>query len=301
MSYQSSNTTCPICNRTHVELYQQSKDYSLTLTPFDILTCINCKFHFTHPTPSKEEIAPYYHFPDYISHTDVKEGWMNKLYHRVRSHTLIQKTNWVQSLFTGHKGHLLEMGAGTGAFAHAMVQKGWKVTALEPDEASRSRAAEKYRLVLQTPETLYTLTTQSFDVITLWHVLEHVHDLKAYMSAFSNLLKYNGRLIIAVPNHTSFDAFYYKGFWAAYDVPRHLYHFDPASMQLLCKEYKLQIVQYKPMWFDSFYVSLLSEKYKQSGFFGMLRAFMIGCFSNILAWKDPQKASSIIYEIKKMG
>ncbi len=297
----STNTNCPICNNPHVEIYLHSKDYSLTHTSFDIVSCTNCQFQFTNPIPSKEEIVRYYQFTEYISHSDIKEGWMNKLYHRVRSHTLIQKTNWVQSLFTGHKGHILDIGAGTGAFANAMSQKDWKVTALEPDDASRKRAAVNYGIQLQTPDTLYNLPPQIFDVITLWHVLEHVHDLNMYLEAFYKLLKYNGRLIIAVPNHTSFDASYYKAFWAAYDVPRHLYHFTPASLHALCKKHHFQIVQYKPMWFDSFYVSLLSEKYKQTGMFGMLRAFIVGCISNLIAWKNPQKASSIIYEIKKKG
>jgi 2-polyprenyl-3-methyl-5-hydroxy-6-metoxy-1,4-benzoquinol methylase len=282
-------------------LYLHSKDYSLTQTEFDIVQCNQCGFHFTSPIPSIEQIAPYYDFPAYISHTDVKEGWMNQLYHRVRLYTLKQKTQWVQSLFTGHKGQLLEIGAGTGAFAHAMVKKGWEVTALEPDVASRQRAWDNYQIVLHSPEHLYQLPAQKFEVITLWHVLEHVHDLKGYLNACANVLKSNGRLIIAVPNFTSFDAQFYKSFWAAYDVPRHLYHFSPENMQQICETYNLQIVQYKPMWFDSFYVSLLSEKYKASGVLGIARAFLVGCISNIMAYRNPKKASSVIYEIKKMS
>ncbi len=297
---QPSVTTCPICQNQTIQVYLNTQDYSLTQELFDIVVCSKCNFHFTNPIPSKDIIAPYYNFPAYISHTDVKEGWMNKLYHRVRQHTLLQKTNWVQSLFTGHKGQLLEIGAGTGAFANSMIKKGWKVTALEPDEASRARALANYNLNLLPLDTLYTLPEQKFEVITLWHVLEHVHDLKAYMVAFSKLLKPNGRLIIAVPNLTCFDAKFYKKYWAAYDVPRHLYHFSPATMQLLCKINKMQVVQFKPMWFDSFYVSLLSEQYKKSGLFGVARAFIIGAISNLIALKDYKRASSVIYEIKKL-
>jgi 2-polyprenyl-3-methyl-5-hydroxy-6-metoxy-1,4-benzoquinol methylase len=297
---ESTQHNCPLCNSNQSELVLGSKDYSLTHTPFNILACSKCNFHFTDPIPSKDEIGAYYDFPDYISHTDVKEGWMNRIYHRVRSHTLIQKTNWVQSLFTGHKGNILEIGAGTGAFANAMQLKGWNVTALEPDPTSRQKALENYSIKLLPSEQLFDLPAQNFDVITLWHVLEHVHDLKGYLEAFSKLLKRNGRIIIAVPNYTSFDAQYYKSYWAAYDVPRHLYHFSPESMQLLCKRNNLQIIQYKPMWFDSFYVSLLSEKYKSSGFMGVISAFVIGGISNLLAWRNPQKASSVIYEIRKV-
>lgn len=296
---QHSYSPCPVCNKEDVSSYIHSKDFSLTKDNFDIIECAFCTLKYTHPIPSKDQIAPYYDFPEYISHTDVKKGWMNQLYHRVRKYTLQQKTNWVQGLFTGHKGQLLEVGAGTGAFAHAMKEKGWNVTALEPDAASRQRAMDTYGIELLPIEKLYDLPAGKFDVITLWHVLEHVHDLKQYIQAFEQLLKPNGRLIIAVPNYTSYDAQYYKAFWAAYDVPRHLYHFSPMAMKRLMHKNQMQIVSYNPMWFDSFYVSLLSEKYKQSGMFGVARAFVIGAISNLIALRDNQRASSVIYEIKK--
>ncbi len=293
-----NHTQCPICKSNQVHLALQCKDFSLTNENFNIVQCDQCQLQFTFPVPSKSQIAPYYNFPDYISHSDTKDGWMNHLYHRVRQHTLLDKTNWVQSLFTGHKGNLLELGAGTGAFANSMIQKGWNVTALEPDAASRIRALANYQVELLPIETLHELPAKKYDVITLWHVLEHVHDLHEYMQIFKKLLKQNGRLIIAVPNYTSFDAQFYKQYWAAYDVPRHLYHFSPTSMQSLVENNEMQIVQYKPMWFDSFYISLLSEKYKKSGSFGLLRAFVIGGISNLLALKNKKKTSSIIYEIK---
>ncbi len=290
---------CPICNKEDISTLLHTKDYSLTGEDFQIIQCANCSLEYTDPVPSKDLIAPYYNFPSYISHTDSKEGFVNKLYHKVRNRTLIQKTNWVQSLFTGHKGHILEVGAGTGAFANAMSKKGWKLTALEPDAASRQKALENYAIQLLPIEELYTLEPAKYEVITLWHVLEHVHDLNAYMKAFYSLLKPNGRLIIAVPNYTSYDADFYKKYWAAYDVPRHLYHFSPLSMHYLAKKHKMSIVQKLPMWFDSFYVSLLSEKYKKSGFLGMLRAFFVGCISNLTAIRNKDRGSSIIYVIKK--
>ncbi len=297
---QKKFSPCPICNKEDISFLLHTKDYSLTKEDFQVIQCANCTLQYTDPVPSKAFIAPYYNFPSYISHTDTKEGLVNKLYHKVRNHTLTQKTNWVQYLFTGHKGHLLEVGAGTGAFAHSMAKKGWKVTALEPDEASRQRALENYGITLLPIEDLFHLTEATFEVITLWHVLEHVHDLHDYIKAFHRLLKPNGRLIIAVPNYTSYDAQFYKKYWAAYDVPRHLYHFSPGAMNYLTKKFKMSIVQKLPMWFDSFYVSLLSEKYKKSGIFGMLRAFMIGCISNLTALRNNDRGSSIIYEIKKM-
>ena len=302
MSFQQqSYTPCPVCKNDNISLSLHCQDYALTQDLFDILKCNNCGLLFTYPAPQKESIAPYYNFPEYISHTDAKEGWMNQLYHKVKTRTLLQKTNWVQSLFTGHKGHILEVGAGTGAFANSMQKKGWKVTALEPDQGSRQRAMDNFNLNLLPIEALSTLPKDSFEVIALWHVLEHVHDLHIYMNSFLTLLKPNGRLIIAVPNHTSYDAQFYKNFWAAYDVPRHLYHFSPRSMNKLCKAHYMKVVQCKPMWFDCFYVGLLSEKYKQTGFLGIMRAFFVGCISNIIAKRDAERASSIIYEIKRVN
>jgi SAM-dependent methyltransferase len=290
---------CPICNASDISSLLHTKDFSLTQEAFDVIECANCSLRYTFPIPTIDKIAPYYNFPEYISHTDVKAGWMNQLYHLVRNKTLQQKSNWVQSLFTGHKGKLLEVGAGTGAFSNVMVQKKWEVTALEPDAASRQRAFDNYNIKLNPIEDLYNLPIESYDVICLWHVLEHVHDLKRYISTFSSILKTNGRLIIAVPNYTSYDAHYYKKYWAAYDVPRHLYHFTPTAIQVLLNQFNLQLIQSKPMWFDSFYVSLLSEKYKNSGFFGYFRAFVIGCISNIKAFNNPTRASSITYVIKR--
>ena len=291
---------CPICNKEDISTLLHTKDYSLTGEDFQIIQCANCTLEYTDPAPSKEAIAPYYNFPSYISHTDTKEGLVNQIYHKVRNHTLTQKTNWVQSLFTGHKGQLLEVGAGTGAFADSMSKKGWKVIALEPDASSRQKALDNYNLNILPIEELFHLEPAKYEVITLWHVLEHVHDLNAYMKIFHSLLKPNGRLIIAVPNYTSYDAGYYKKYWAAYDVPRHLYHFSPLSMHYLAKKHKMSIIQKLPMWFDSFYVSLLSEKYKQSGMIGMIRAFFIGCISNLTALSNVDRGSSMIYEIKKI-
>ncbi len=294
------NIICPVCDASNATILMSVIDFSLTGDLFDIVHCEKCSLNFTYPIPDKDAIAPYYNFPEYISHTDIKKGWMNSLYHKVRQRTLKQKTVWVQSLFTGYKGAILEVGAGTGAFADAMAKKGWKVTALEPDASSRAIALKNYGIHLMPSSELENLSPNSFDVITLWHVLEHVHDLKTYIKTFSKLLKHNGRLIIAVPNHTSYDAQFYKNYWAAFDVPRHLYHFSPSSMKFLMKSNGFELVNVKPMWFDSFYVSLLSEKYKKSGVLGIARAFLTGCISNMVALNSNAKASSIIYEIKKV-
>ena len=290
---------CPVCNHSNPQIAIESQDFSLTQQSFSILHCSKCAVRYTSPLPSQEEIGQYYKFIEYISHTDVKEGWMNRLYHLIRTKTLAQKTHWIQSLFTGHKGHLLDIGAGTGAFVNAMQQKAWKVTGLEPDATTRDKAYENYKLQLRSTDTIFDLPNNEYEVITMWHVLEHVHALKPYLHQCFKSLKQNGRLIIAVPNYTSYDAKYYKKYWAAYDLPRHLYHFSPKSMTTLLNEIGFELVSLKPMWYDSFYVSLLSEKYKQSGKIGMIRAGFVGLISNLFALRDASKGSSIIYEFRK--
>lgn len=193
---------------------------------------------------------------------------------------------------------MLDVGAGTGAFVHTMQQAGWQVTALEPDETARNIAASKYGLQLQSPAQLFNLPQNHFNAITLWHVLEHIHTLKEYLQQFNNILQQHGRLVIAVPNYTSYDAAYYKEFWAGYDVPRHLYHFSPVGMKLLAKQFGFKVEKVYPMWFDSVYVSMLSEQYK-TGKQNFLKALFIGFLSNAKAMLNKEKCSSVIYVLKK--
>lgn len=175
----------------------------------------------------------------------------------------------------------------------------WDITGLEPDEIARKKALELYNLNLFNSEKLFKLLPQTFDAVTLWHVLEHVHDLHGYISQLKKLLKPGGKLFIAVPNYTSYDARFYKESWAAYDVPRHLYHFSPASMNTFLNQHGMKVEKIKPMWFDSVYVCLLSEKYK-TGKPHPVKAFFIGSISNLKALFDNQKCSSLIYIISSV-
>ena len=293
------NAICPLCYSENTSFYLSTNDYSLTQQSFSLLKCNNCSGVFTQDAPSKENIGPYYDFKEYISHTNDNEGFINKLYQTVRKITLSQKSKWIQSLMPGQKGSLLDIGAGVGAFANAMKIQGWNVVGIEPDVTTRQRASDTFQINLQSTDALFECQEKSFDIITMWHVLEHVHDLDAYLAVIEKILKDNGKLIIAVPNYTSWDAQYYKPFWAAYDVPRHLYHFSPKSLEILVSKYQFDIIEHKPMWFDSFYVSLLSEKYNKTGVLGYCTAFLVGCISNIKALMNASKASSVIYQMKK--
>ena len=192
----------------------------------------------------------------------------------------------------------MDVGSSTGDFASEMKQAGWQVTGLEPDEDARKVAVQINNVELNNINLFYELPENNFDAITMWHVLEHVHDLQGYIAKLKSILKENGKLFIAVPNYTSKDAAIYKEFWAAYDVPRHLYHFSPQSMKMLIEKHGMKIEQYKPMWYDSFYVSMLSCKYK-NGKINLIASFFNGLRSNSKAIGNAQRCSSVIYIISK--
>jgi ubiquinone/menaquinone biosynthesis C-methylase UbiE len=289
---------CPCCGSAAISKALDCKDYTVSQAVFEVWKCTNCTFRFTQNVPAAAHIAPYYQSSAYVSHTDTKEGLVNRLYHQVRKITLGQKRRLVRRVTGIKHGTLLDVGAGTGAFSYTMQKSGWKVTGLEPDSSARATALSKYQINLETLQELPELPANAYDAITLWHVLEHVHDLHGYLHTFERLLKPTGRLIIAVPNYTSHDAVVYNEYWAAYDVPRHLYHFSPKSMQVLLHEKGFMLDSMKPMWFDSFYVSMLSEKY-QFGAENFARAIWVGLVSNLKALFNTGKCSSVIYIIRK--
>ena len=290
---------CPFCQSGDIQQKFVVKDYTVSGESFTILQCRKCQGAFTQDVPSQEEIGAYYASENYISHSDTQEGFINRAYHFVRSRTLTQKRQMLQALTKKDKGSIADIGCGTGAFLHTMQHAGWQITGFEPDETARQNAERLHNIKpLPSPE-LYNQEAGSYDAVTMWHVLEHVHDLHGYIEQVKKILKQDGRFLVAVPNYTSADAAQYQQYWAAYDVPRHLYHFSPASMELLMKQHGLQVIATKPMWFDSFYVSMLSEQYRNAkgNFVG---AFLNGLVSNVKTVFDNKRCSSVIYVIKKI-
>lgn len=298
MTDQIFYTICPSCSSAAIKKSFNTIDYTVSGESFEIWQCDECSLRFTQNIPGQDSVGRYYQSDDYISHTDTNKGVINRLYRTVRRFTLVRKRNTINRITNRSSGTLLDLGAGTGAFASVMQRSGWTVSALEPDEQARRKAAELYGLQLADSSTLFKLEADKFDVITLWHVIEHVHSLHHYLAQLKKVLKPGGTIFIAVPNYTSFDAGSYKQFWAAYDTPRHLYHFSPIAMQQLLQKHGLQLKSVKPMWFDSFYVSLLSEKYK-SGRSNLVKGFLNGAVSNWKALFNPKKASSLIYIVSK--
>jgi len=291
-------TDCPVCGAQTIQDVLMVKDYTVSNEKFPVVECSHCTLRFTQNVPDAPTISPYYKSENYISHTNTSKGIINSLYQAVRKKTLKQKRQLIEKITGKTKAQLLDVGSGTGAFANEMKQAGWQVTGLEPDADARTVAKQVYHLELSDMNTFHQLPANSFDAITLWHVMEHVHDLHPYVEQLKNVLKPEGKLFIAVPNYTSKDASIYKEHWAAYDVPRHLYHFSPKSVQVLMEKHGLKMLDYKPMWFDSFYISMLSSKYK-NGSTNLVAAFFNGLRSNFTAMNDVKKCSSVIYIIGK--
>lgn len=285
---------CPNCGDKNISFIISAKDHTVSGEEFEIWECKNCTQRFTQNVPGKENIGKYYQSQNYISHSDTSEGLVNNLYHKVRKRTLIQKRKLIEKTTGKDEGNILDVGAGTGAFLNSMKNANWTVTGTEPDENARGKAKELYGINLEGSRKIDSLPSQSFDAITLWHVLEHVHDLHLYVEQLKNLLSPGGKIFIAVPNYTSYDARIYKQFWAAYDVPRHLYHFSPKAMKNLLNSHGLKVEKVKPMWYDSIYVSMLSEQYK-TGNSHPLKALINGSFSNMAAFFEKSKCSSLIY------
>lgn len=289
---------CPLCGNSQISSTLSVKDYSISQETFQLKNCNSCNFLFTTPIPDQDKIGRYYASDVYISHTDSNKGVIEQLYQLVRKRTLAGKRKLIASLSYREKGSILDYGCGTGAFLNEMKLNGWEAHGIEPDAGARAKAEQLIGGVVGLPSDLSSLATQSYDVISMWHVLEHVHDLNGTIQEIKRLLKPEGKLFVAVPNHQSFDAQHYGAFWAAYDVPRHLHHFSPDTMKSLMERNGLKIVAKKGMWFDSFYVSMLSEKYK-AGKINYLKAFCIGLFSNVVACLKVEKCSSLIYVISK--
>lgn len=292
---------CPACNSNQIQPVLAATDHTVSGTAFEIWECANCTLRFTQDVPDATAIAPYYQSENYISHSDTNKGLVNYAYHLVRRFTLKNKRKLIGRLTGKSRGHVLDIGAGTGAFLNEMKDHGWQVTGIEPDPGARSVARHRYQLELQDASAFYGLPAGTYDVITLWHVLEHVHDLHPYLRHLETLLAPGGILLLALPNYTSGDAKQYGAWWAAYDVPRHLYHFSPASVKALLSQYGFTVSSLHAMWFDSFYISMLSEQYKNKGQKGYLRAVMAGLRSNSKAIGSPEAASSIIYCARRKG
>ncbi len=289
-------SNCPLCGSAQFSIYLHCKDYTVSRETFIISKCNSCGFRFTNPRPTEDKIGEYYKSDSYVSHSNTKKGFINSTYQKVRKYTLLKKLQLISKYYKS--GSLLDIGSGTGDFLNTMKLAGWKTIGIEPSDETRLYSIESKQLDVRDENAIDKITDQSFDVITMWHVLEHVPQLNRRVGDLKRLLKKDGIIIIAVPNCDSLDAKIYQENWAAYDVPRHLYHFTPKDIELLFKNHGLKVSQVLPMIFDSFYVSMLSEK-NSTGKANIIRSTWNGLRSNLAGLKTGKNYSSQIYIIRK--
>ncbi len=275
----------------NLEPYLVCKDYTVSHEEYQVM--FNKEFDMLVTIPVPKNISDYYKSEDYISHTDSKKSLFDKVYQAVKNITLKRKLKLINSFNTKSK-KVLDVGAGTGDFLKVCKTNSWEIFGSEPDSGARNIAAKKS---VNLEKDLSKFQNHQFDVITLWHVLEHVENLQEYITTLKRLLTQNGRLIIAVPNFKSYDAIKYKEFWAAFDVPRHLWHFSKTSISKLFSYENMKVEKILPMKFDAYYVALLSEKYKHKKS-KPFSAFINGFKSNFKA-KSTKEYSSLIYVLKK--
>ncbi len=275
----------------NLQPFLDCKDYTVSGENYQIKK--NSEFDMLVTTPVPKNLSNYYKSEDYISHTDSRKSLFDKIYQFVKKISLNKKLQLINSFYSPSK-NILDIGAGTGDFLNFCQLNSWNVFGVEPSEKARNIASKKG---IELKENINLFQNKKFDVITLWHVLEHVENLSEYIHLLSNLLSDNGRLVIAVPNYKSYDAHYYKEFWAAFDVPRHLWHFSQSSIDKLFSLVDMSIEEIKPMKFDSYYVALLSEKYKNKKM-NPFKSFFNGFYSNLKA-TQTNEYSSLIYVLKK--
>lgn len=269
------------------------KDHTVSGESFELRKDEQLDLLGTFPRPAGDKLPEYYKSEKYISHTDSKSSIFDKTYQAVKSFMLRKKLSWILDQ-TKKPGRILDFGAGTGDFLAEAKNHGWIVDGVEPNEDARKLAFKKG---LYLKDSTAGFKDSSFDVISLWHVLEHVPDLEKQILELKRLLKTDGLLIIAVPNYKSYDAKKYGRFWAAYDVPRHLYHFSQISIEKIFSKFSIELLFKKPLKFDAFYVSLLSEKYA-GGNANPVKAFLTAAKSNYLA-RTSGEYSSLTYFLQK--
>ncbi len=288
-------SNCPLCGSTPIRQIMHTKDYFYTGEEFNLYQCENCEVIFTNPRPEAGSLGKYYNTKNYLSHNTKNNGFTGRIYSLLRKKNIRYKYKLISHLTP--KGQILDIGSGTGELLDYFKKEGWTTRGIEPNKKAREFAVKNYNLTIGDENELERQEENSFDVITLWHVLEHIPKANERIEKVKRLLKSNGLLVIALPNPTSFDAIHYGAYWAGYDVPRHLFHFTPQAFVNFSKARGLKIIKTKPLKFDAYYVSYLSEKYKQNHP-ALLRATIPAWRSNLMANKTGNY-SSLIYFLKK--
>lgn len=292
-----SHSICPLCSSDRIAFYLKCTDNLVSRAEFDVWTCSSCRFVFTREHPDEQSINRYYESDDYISHHDNAEGFLNRVYLTARNIMLRRKRKIVENACGQRKGKILDIGCGTGYFAATMKKGGWEVTGIEPDIKARDFASGQFGLDVKSPGLISELPSGSFDCITMWHVLEHLHDPSGYAAEIKRLLKPGGLCLSALPNCSSFDAKHYRESWAAYDVPRHLWHFIPETFRIFAEKNGFRITGIRSLPLDVFYISILSEKNKGSHL-PFAKGIIKGLLFSLRSVFNKKRSSSLIYFLK---
>ena len=291
--------TCPICGSKRLDEAGTCTDHYATGESFKIWRCLDCRFRFTQDFPDESVIARYYDSPDYISHSDTRRGLVNKIYHLARTYMLRRKRNLVIEQTEQERGHVLDIGAGTGYFAHEMKKARWTVTAAETNPEARAFARRHFRLDhIIAPDELATQPDGTYDAVTMWHVMEHVQELDHEWNLIHRLLREGGIFLMAVPNFESADGRIYGNHWAAFDVPRLLWHFNSENVHTIAARHGFKMIDTQPMPLDAFFISILSERYAGSRH-PFLQGMSTGLKCYFKSGGRPELSSSIIYVMKK--
>ncbi|HNR42666.1 MAG TPA: class I SAM-dependent methyltransferase [Bacteroidales bacterium] len=289
---------CPLCGAEKVSYYLTCTDHLVSGETYDLFICNACGFVLTHDPPDEEAMGRYYASEDYVSHSDTKAGVINRLYSLARNIMLSRKLRIISAASGLRKGSILDIGCGTGYFAAKMKANGWNSTGIEPDCKAREFGTRQFGLSILEPEKISSLPGESCDVITMWHSLEHSHDPFNYMQEILRLLKPEGLFISALPNCGSYDAMHFGDSWAAYDVPRHLWHFTPETFELFAAKTGFKVTHVSTLPFDVFYISLLSEKHRNRKLY-LLSGLAKGSFFSVRAVFNYRKSSSLVYHLRR--
>ncbi|MDT8402136.1 MAG: class I SAM-dependent methyltransferase [Bacteroidales bacterium] len=293
-----AHNKCPLCGSGSITVIYECTDFLVSGEKFPLSLCSSCSFIFTNNYPAEKDSAGYYQSDDYISHSDTSSGMMNKLYHIARDLMLAAKFRMLRKESGLKSASVLDIGSGTGYFLFYVSKKNWECLGIEISREARDYALSKNNLKLMPPEAIDDIKAESIDIITMWHTLEHFYHPEDYFASACKILKKDGLLVIALPNHRSYDAKKYRDLWAAWDVPRHLWHFNPETLQLLAARHHYKLRKIKRLPLDAFYISSLSEKHKNSSL-PLLRGLIRGSISFLVSLFDIKKTSSLIYFFRK--
>lgn len=294
----SDSSGCPVCQGTEYEVLFSCRDFLVSGEEFSVVRCKSCGFTMTDTPPAEDKIGRYYQSEDYISHSDSKKGLTEILYHAARHFMLKRKFSLISRISGLKTGFLLDIGSGTGYFPAFMAKKGWTVKGIEISDQARNFSVSKFGLDVRSPENECQLNDSSFDSVTLWHVMEHLNDLSHWFGVVKRVLKDDGLCIVALPNAASSDAEWFGKYWAAYDVPRHLWHFSPKTFKSLAEKNGFKIIKTKGMPLDVFYISILSYRHMNRKL-PFVRGIITALVLSVKNLHNKDKSSSVIYFLKK--